>query len=515
MRFIKPTLILLLLFNFAFSQDIRIIKINGDLIDSNEIDKTVASLMDSANVTGLCLAILNESKVAYIKTYGFRNKEKNERLDKNTIMRGASLSKAVFAYLVMQLVQKNVLDLDKPLFAYLNNPLPEYDDYKDLAADNQWKLLTARICLNHTTGFPNLRIINPRGNRKLEFFFTPGSRYAYSGEGIKLLQFVIEKITSKGLNELADELVFKPLEMDRTSFIWQDFFEDNYAVGHDIVESIIDYKRITQPSGSGSLLTSISDYAKFVEAIMQGRGLEKAKWLTMLSPSVRIHSKQQFPTLLKETTDKYDSIELSYGLGWGIFKCKYGKAFFKEGHGQGWQNYNVNFIDQKTSIIIMTNSDNGEMIFKDLLEKIIGDTFTPWEWEGYIPYYMIKPKSIGVYLYDLIILESIEKAIEKYKKIKNSPAKKNFIFDEDQLNSLGYQMIKEMKLNDAIKLFKLNLEEYPNSASAYQGMGDAYRKCDQIVLAIENYKKSLELNPDNENVKKALKKLKKDSFSLN
>jgi tetratricopeptide (TPR) repeat protein len=292
-------------------------------------------------------------------------------------------------------------------------------------------------------------------------------------------------------------------------------FEDNYAVGHDIVESIIDYKRITQPSGSGSLLTSISDYAKFVEAIMQGRGLEKAKWLTMLSPTVRIHSKQQFPTLLNEKTDKYDSIELSYGLGWGIFTCRYGKAFFKEGHGQGCQNYNVNFIDQKTSIIIMTNSDNGEMIFKDLLEKIIGDTFTPWEWEGYIPYDMIKPKSIGVYLYDLIILESIEKAIEKYKKIKNSPAKKNFIFDEDQLNSLGYQMIKEMKLNDAIKLFKLNLEEYPNSASAYQGMGDAYRKRDQIALAIENYKKSLALNPDNENVKKALKKLKKDPFSLN
>jgi len=128
---------------------------------------------------------------------------------------------------------------------------------------------------------------------------------------------------------------------------------------------------------------------------------------------------------------------------------------------------------------------------------------------------MTKPKSIGGCLYDLIIMESIEKVIEKYEKIKNSPSKKNFIFDEDQLNSLGYQMIKEMKLNNATKLFELNLEEYPNSASAYQGLGDAYLKCGQIALAIENYKKSVELNPDNENAKKALKKLKKDSFSMN
>ena len=508
MKLIKAVPILLLLFCMACSQGIEIRKINGDLINSNEVDKKVAGLMDSANVTGLCLAILKENDMAYMRTYGFRNKERNEWLDENTVMRGASLSKAVFAYIVMQLVQKNVLDLDKPLFTYLDKPLPEYDNYQDLATDPRWKLVTARICLNHTTGFPNLRFINPRGNGKLEFFFTPGSRYAYSGEGIKLLQFVIEQITDKELDDLADEMVFKPLGMDRTSYIWKDIFEDNFAVGHDIVESVIDYKRMTEPSGSGSLLTSISDYAKFVEAIMEGKGLEKAIWLTMLSPSIRIDSKQQFPTLLNETTDKNDSIELSYGLGWGVFKCRYGKAFFKEGHGQGWQNYNVNFIDQKTSMIIMTNSDNGEKIFKELLEKIIGDTFTPWEWEGYIPYDKIEPKSIGVYLYDLIILENVDEAIEKYKKIKKSPLKKNFIFNEDELNSLGYEMINSEKIDNAIKIFKLNIEEYPNSSSAYEGLGDAYQKCDQIDLAIENYEKSVELDPYNDNAKKALKKLK-------
>ena len=81
-----------------------------------------------------------------------------------------------------------------------------------------------------------------------------------------------------------------------------------------------------------------------------------------------------------------ESINLSYGLGWGLLNCKYGKAFFKEGHDDAWRNYNINFIDKGISIIIMANSANGELIFKELLEEIIDDTCTPWQWERYLPY---------------------------------------------------------------------------------------------------------------------------------
>ena len=228
----------------------------------------------------------------------------------------------------------------------------------------------------------------------------------------------------------------------------------------------------------------------------------------MLTPSISIKSKHQFPTHSDEITDKYDSIELSYGLGWGLFTSQYGKAFFKEGHGPGWQNYNVNFIDQKTSIIIMTNSDNGEKIFKDLLEKVIGDTFTPWEWERYIPYYLIEPRSIGHYLYDIILIQDVNKAIETYNRISKSLSKNSFVFNEDELNSLGYQMIKENKLEEAIKLFKLNVEEYPESANVYDSLGEGYMNNGQIDLAIENYERSLELNPDNNNVREILRQLK-------
>ena len=507
MGLIKAIPALLVLFYFSCSEAVDIRKIDGRFIDFKEVDETVTGLMDSANVTGLCLAIINDNEVAYLQTYGFRNNEKKERMDENTIMQGASFSKALFAYIAMQLVQKKVLDLDKSLYSYLDKPLPEYDEYEDLAADDQWKRLTARICLNHTTGFPNLRFINPRGTGKLEFFFKPGTRYAYSGEGINLLQFVVEQITDKGLDELADEMVFTPLGMERSSFVWKEKFEDNYAAGHDLVESVLDYRRRSKPSGAGSFLTSISDYSKFIAAVMQGKGLDKAIWRTMISPSIRINSKRQFPTLMAETTDINDPIELSYGLGWGTLKCEYGQAFFKEGHGRGFQNYNINFIDQKTSLVIMTNSDNGEKIFKDLLERVIGDTYTPWEWEGYIPYDKIKPKPIGVYLYDILILENAENAIKAYKKIKNSPVKRDFIFDEDQLDNLGYQMMKEKKTGYAIELFKLNIEEYPDSATAYESLGDAYRYDGKVILDIDNYKKSLGLNPDNDKARQVLKEL--------
>ncbi len=101
---------------------------------------------------------------------------------------------------------------------------------------------------------------------------------------------------------------------------------------------------------------------------------------------LEINSKCQFPTISDASTNENQSIRLSYGLGWGLLNCKYGMAFFKEGHDDGWEHYNINFADKGISVVIMTNSSSGESIFKELLEKTIGDIYTPWKWERYIPY---------------------------------------------------------------------------------------------------------------------------------
>lgn len=112
----------------------------------------------------------------------------------------------------------------------------------------------------------------------------------------------------------------------------------------------------------------------------------------MLSPQIQIFSKHQFPTLVSDNTDENRAIRLSYGLGWGLYRTPYGKAFFKEGHDEGWRNYTVCFDQLKTGIVILTNSSNGEGIFKDLLETLLGNTFTPIEWEGYAPYDKLPPR---------------------------------------------------------------------------------------------------------------------------
>jgi CubicO group peptidase (beta-lactamase class C family) len=119
---------------------------------------------------------------------------------------------------------------------------------------------------------------------------------------------------------------------------------------------------------------------------MQGQGLRKETKELMLSPQIQILSKREFPPLSSETTDENKPIRLSYGLGWGLYWTPYGKAFFKEGHDEGWRNYTVCLDDPKIGIVIMTNSSNGEGIYKELLETLLKNTYTPIEWENFSPY---------------------------------------------------------------------------------------------------------------------------------
>jgi CubicO group peptidase (beta-lactamase class C family) len=353
-------------------------------ISTAEIEQTVTRLMREARVTGLSLSILNDNKVVYIKSFGFRNKEEYKPLTENSVMYGASFTKAIFAYMVMQLVAEGILDLDKPIYQYLQKPLPEYEKYKDLASDERYKLITIRMLLSHTAGFPNFRWINSDG--KLDIKFTPGLKYAYSGEGINLAQFVIEAITKKDVGEMMQERIFKPFGMNRTSMTWEERFKDDLAIGYDEKEQPLGHKQRTSARAAGSMDTTISDYARFMEAVMQGKGLTKRMKEVMLTPQVQIHSKTQFPTMLSETTEENRAIKLAYGLGWGLFQTPYGRAYFKEGHDDGWENHAVAFPDRKIAIILMTNSSNGDSIFKKLLETLVKDKYTPWKWEGYIPY---------------------------------------------------------------------------------------------------------------------------------
>lgn len=144
--------------------------------------------MKAANVSGIAVSIFNENTQVFSKTFGLANVQNGEVFTDNSVMYAASFAKTVFAYIAMQFVQEKVIDLDKPLYQFLDKPLPEYKikgwnrGHQDLKNDEQYIKITARMCLNHTTGFPNWRWFE--ADKKLKIKFEPGSRYSYSGEGI-------------------------------------------------------------------------------------------------------------------------------------------------------------------------------------------------------------------------------------------------------------------------------------------------------------------------------------------
>jgi CubicO group peptidase (beta-lactamase class C family) len=376
-----PALFILITFHIQ-AQSPGIVRPDGKTISISYVDRVVTRLMDTAAVTGIEIGIVSEGKVAYAHGYGYRDRTRHLLNDSGTCFYGASLAKSLFAYLVMQLVDERKIDLDKPIYQYLPKPLPEYEKYQQLAGDERYKLITPRMCLDHTTGFPNWRELN---NGKLDIAFTPGTRYSYSGEGIMLLQLVVETVTGRPLAELARERIFAPFGMTRSDFIWQPRFETDYALGHNLNEDTLPNTRYREAYAAGSMETTAADYSRFMAAAIQGKRLSPAAWKEMLSPQITITgSMQAFPDDTARAADNR-KIGLAYGLGWGLFRTPAGKAFFKEGHADGWMHYAIGFPDKKFALVILGNSSNAESIYKELVEKLTGVTI-PWYWEHYIPY---------------------------------------------------------------------------------------------------------------------------------
>jgi len=366
-------------------------KLDNSKISFVDLDNKIQALMKAANVQGLEIAIFNNNEPVYKKAFGYKRFDKKELLKTSTNIYGASLSKAVFAVLVMKLVEEGVISLDKPLQEYLPKPIYDYpptkkwhDNYSDLKGDSLYKKITARMCLDHTTGFANWRWYE--SDQKLRVNFTPGSKYSYSGEGLVYLQVVLEHMLNRTLEDLMQEKIFKPLGMKNSSYLWQPAFETDYSFGHKSTGELYEKDKDNDARSASTLETTLDDYTLFTKAVLNNTILKSASTKEMFTPQIRLRSIQQFGPLSRRDSTTNDGIQLSYGLGWGLLQSPYGVGAFKEGHGDGFQHYTIIFPKPGTGIVIMSNSDNAESIFKELLESAIGDSFTPWYWENYIPY---------------------------------------------------------------------------------------------------------------------------------
>jgi CubicO group peptidase (beta-lactamase class C family) len=367
-------------------------RLDGSRISIEDADAFASKTLTAAHVTGAQLAVINKGRLVWSAAYGMRRKDPPLAMDRETTTWAASITKGVFATYVMQLVEKGEIDLDEPVAKQLAKPLNEYDAYKDTASelvhDPQWQAVTPRMLLSHSAGLLNFAFLEP--DKKMHLHFKPGSRFQYSGEGINLVQFVAEQKFHKPLDQLMQDAFFTPLEMRRTGLIYRQEFAADVADRYDLNEKFRSQTKRFPARGAGSMTTSAEDLAKFLTALLDDRLLKPATRREMVKPVIRLRSLHEFQLKLDEPEGKEaKAVGLAYGLGWGLLtKTRFGPAFFKEGHGDGAQNYLICFEQKKSCMILLTNSDNGELAFRPLLETIWGDTVTPWEWEGYTPAYI-------------------------------------------------------------------------------------------------------------------------------
>jgi CubicO group peptidase (beta-lactamase class C family) len=368
----------------------EIVRLDGTRIAPDRLTERIAELTRAARVQGLTVTVFNRAKTVYSRAFGFASLPDGRPLRLDTEIYGASLSKAVFAVLVMRLAEQGVIDLDRPLQEYLDEPLWKnngkswHENLGDLREDPRLLRITARMSLSHTTGLPNWRWFEP--DQKLRIHYEPGERFSYSGEGMTLLQIVLEKLTGKPLEQLMQEQIFGPYGMKTSSYTWQARFETDYAVGHRADGTVYPKDKDNAARSASTLETTTEDLARFLSAVLRGEGLRKTSWSEMFRPQVRIHSRAQAGPGATEETRANDAIALSYGLGWGLLRTPHGWGAFKEGHGDGFQHYSILFPERGLGVLLMSNSDNAESIFHQLLTLTLADTYTPLEWENYVPY---------------------------------------------------------------------------------------------------------------------------------
>ncbi len=452
------------------------------------LERDIPQLMKDGGVPGLSIALIRDGEVVWHRGFGVKNSETKEAVDETTVFEAASLSKPVFAYAVMKLVESGKLDLDKPLNQYL----PGNYDVGDDARLNQ---ITARQVLSHTTGFPNWR---GRDETTLKIYFTPGERFSYSGEGVVYLAKVVEHITGEEFNAFMKRMVFDPLGMNDSSYVWRDSYERSKIYTHNSTGIPLGQNKVTKANPAASLQTTAQDYGRFVAAILKGTGLRKETRGQMLTPQIRV-GEGGTNTVNKASVKLSESI--SWGLGVGLQSTPDGLSFWHWGDNGNTKAYVVGFDKQRLGVVVFTNSANGLSIMPEIIKEAVGGSQPALAWLNYESY-----KSPARLLFKSIVAEGAAKALGEYREWRKGRAPAEAA-SEAQMNRVGYELLGMKRIADAIEVFKQNVEDYPQSFNAYDSLGEAYLLNGDKELAIKNYQRSVELNPDNRNGVEALQKL--------
>ena len=476
------------------------------------IDTLMQKLVARGQFNGVVLAEDN-GKVIYSKGFGYANFEKKTQVDTETVFEIASISKPFTSMAVMMLVERGKLKYDEDIKKYFPNL--------------SYEGITIRHLLTHTSGLPeyldlfyeknhgwdrssiktNADVIALLENDKPPVGFKPGERFLYSNTGYVLLASIVEKVSGKPFAEFLRVNIFKPLGMKNTQIHTRLSREpiSNLAVGYlrpwllkD--EYVLPEKRdgaafvITLGGivGDGSIHSTAGDLLKWGKSFSTEKLVKKKTIEEAFTPVIL---KDGSAGKMYENSRGLDS---GYGYGWIIRKgADDGRIVWHTGGWPGYVTFYSRNLDRRQTVVVLTNADStAAPRAGQAIEKILnGQT------------YEMPKLSIARALAATVNSEGAEKAAKLYRELKqNKPAE--HIFNQAELNRLGYELLEQEKFTDAIVILKLNVEEYPEAGDPYDSLGEAYMKNGERELAIKNYERSLELDPKNQNAVDMLKKLK-------
>ncbi|MDB5090736.1 MAG: hypothetical protein JWR09_4730 [Mucilaginibacter sp.] len=338
--------------------------VNGKTITITAFESFLKKEMDSLGMPGMSIAVINNNRIVYHKALGVADIKTKIPVNDGSVFEAASMSKTAFAYFVMKMVEKRMLSLDTPLYKYM--------PYADIARDERYKLITARMVLCHMTGFPNWRYFEKADsslhikNDSLYLKFTPGTKFAYSGEGYHYLAQVIAYLNHKNLHSLDvlyQQEVSQPLGLEHFYFTGNKYIYQHKVSGHVNGKSAgrpwpqaFPDQDSTMFIAAASLHTEAVDYARFVIALMEHKGISQASLAEMLKEQV----------LVPEDNDLHKEGYTGWGLGIAIAQTPYGILYEHGGNNGDFQCGFQYFKNKKSGFVFMTNCDKGNEFNKKL-----------------------------------------------------------------------------------------------------------------------------------------------------
>jgi CubicO group peptidase (beta-lactamase class C family) len=459
----------------------------SDQTKSEKIEQLVSTYAEYGIFNGSVL-ISHKGKIIFKKGYGMANLVWDIPNKTDTKFRLASVTKQFTAMLIMQLVAENKLALDSTISTYLQT-------YPEANSDK----ITIHQLLTHTSGIPNYTSFsnygglmrNPMSPTELiEVFadstlqFTPGERFSYSNSGYVLLGAIIEKITGRTYGEVLQEKIFTPLKMTNSGFKSNDDILKNRASGY--------YKRGDGFVNSNYIDMSVGYAAGGIYSTVEDLYIwDQALYTEKLLPS----------ELMKLIfTEHIPAWGQHYGYGWNVGKNRIGRTeetiqtIHHDGVINGFSSIIYRFPEDQSSILLLNNT-GGAPLYK--MSKAISGIL-------YDKTYDFPKKSIARSLLAVIKKDGVEAGQSFFEKVKTS---KDYNLDEREMNNIGYEMLQSGKTEEAVTILKLNLEAHPTSFNANDSYAEILMNEGHTVDAIMYYKKSLALNPKNENGIQMLKKL--------